>query len=287
MRPTPWARRFPLLTIFCLIVLAQAAEPTHDAANPSYDAANPSRDHKGAVAPSEVPAYPSPIELAISATGTRLYVVCEGTNEVVEIDPVANSVRRRVRVGQHPKSISLSTDGRFLYVANSWSDTVSVISVETLKVLRELPAGYEPNAALADAEGHFLYVANRMSNDVSVIDLARGVETKRLLAGRGAAYLSLAPDGRRIYCTHIYPQPAAFRTPPESEVTVIDTRRQIVVERERIVNAAGVFHVATADHGRLVIAAQLRPKNLIPLAHVEHGWVFGNSLSVFGPDWAK
>ncbi len=26
----------------------------------------------------------------------------------------------------------------------------------------------------------------------------------------------------------------------------------------------------------------MRPKNLIPLAHVEHGWVFGNSLSVFG-----
>ena len=66
-------------------------------------------------------------------------------------------------------------------------------------------------------------------------------------------------------------------------MTAIDTRRQIVVERERIVNAAGVFHVATADRGRLVIAAQLRPKNLIPLAHVEHGWVFGNSLSVFGP----
>src|SRR5206468_1816953 len=29
---------------------------------------------------------------------------------------------------------------------------------------------------------------------------------------------------------------------------------------------------------------QLRPKNLIPLAHVEHGWVFTNSLTVFGDD---
>jgi YVTN family beta-propeller protein len=213
-----------------------------------------------------------------------LYVVCEGTNEVIEVDPAAGSVLRRVRVGQHPKSISLSADGRFLYVANSWSDTVSVVGVEPLKVMRELPAGYEPNAAVADAEGRYLYVANRIGNDVSVIDLARGVETKRLLAGRGAAYLSLSPDGRRIYCTHIYPQPVAFRAPPESEVTVIDTQRQMVVERERLPNAAGIFHVAAADHGRLVIAAQLRPKNLIPLAHVEHGWVFGNSLAVFGAD---
>ena len=32
-----------------------------------------------------------------------------------------------------------------------------------------------------------------------------------------------------------------------------------------------------------MIAAELRPKNLIPLAHVEHGWVFGNSISIFGP----
>ena len=121
MRAIGWGKRFRLPTILCLIALAQAADPTHGRET--------------------VPAYPSPIELAISANGSRLYVVCEGTNEVVEIDPIANSVRRRVRVGQHPKSISLSSDGRFLYVANSWSDTVSVIGVETLKVLRELPGG--------------------------------------------------------------------------------------------------------------------------------------------------
>ena len=206
--------------------------------------------------------------MAMAADGSRLYVVCEGSGEVVEIDTAAGSVLRRVRVGQHPKSISLSADGRSLYVANSWSDTVSVISVAPLKVVRELAAGWEPNAAVADAEGRFLYVANRLGNNVSVIDLATGSETKRLLAGRGAAYLALSPDGLRIYCTHIYPQLGTFRTPPQSEVTVIDTRRQMVVEREPIANAAGTFHVATAHQGRLVIAAQLRPKNLIPLAHV-------------------
>jgi YVTN family beta-propeller protein len=36
--------------------------------------------------------------------------------------------------------------------------------------------------------------------------------------------------------------------------------------------------------GRLGVAAQLRPKNLIPLAHVEHGWAFGNSVTLFGAD---
>ena len=117
------------------------------------------------------PQYPSPIEIAVSAAGNRMYVVCEGTGEVVEVDLAAGAVTRRVRVGSHPKSIAFSADGRQLYVANSWSDTVSVIDTASLKVVKELAAGYEPNAAVADLEGRFLYVANRIGNDISVIDL--------------------------------------------------------------------------------------------------------------------
>jgi YVTN family beta-propeller protein len=57
-----------------------------------------------------------------------------------------------------------------------------------------------------------------------------------------------------------------------------------VVARRPLHNFAGVFHTALSTDGRLAIATQLRPKNLIPLAHVEHGWVFGNSIAVFGED---
>jgi DNA-binding beta-propeller fold protein YncE len=47
---------------------------------------------------------------------------------------------------------------------------------------------------------------------------------------------------------------------------------------------AGMFHVALSADGRMGVVAQMRPKNLVPLAHVEHGWVFGHSLTVFGAD---
>jgi YVTN family beta-propeller protein len=186
-----------------------------------------------------------------------------------------------------PKGLALSPDGTRLYVANSWSDSVSEIDTASLVVVRSLPAGFEPNAVLTDLPGRFLYVANRVSNDVSVVDLAAGVEVKRLVGGRGASYLALSPDGASIYCTHIYPDVGEFRAPPQSEITVIDTARQTVTDHYRLPNAAGVFHVAMSADGRLGMAAQLRPKNLIPLAHVEHGWVFGNSISVFGPDANK
>jgi YVTN family beta-propeller protein len=228
--------------------------------------------------------YPSPIELAISPDGGRLFILCEGTGEVAVYDITAHRVVERIPVGRVPKGLSLGPDGKRLYVANSWSDSVSEIDATSLKVVRTLPAGFEPNAAIADRDGRFLYVANRISNDVSVIDLATGVEVKRLAGGRGASYLAMSPDGSRIYCTHIYPEPRPFRTPPESEITVIDTARREVVERPRLRNVAGVFHTAVSADGKLGLVAQLRPKNLVPLAHVEHGWVMGNSLAVFGED---
>jgi YVTN family beta-propeller protein len=187
-------------------------------------------------------------------------------------------------VGRAPKGLSVANGGKRIYVANSWSDSVSEIDAASLTVLRTLPAGFEPNAVMTDRAGRFLYTANRISDDVSVVDLGNGQEVKRLAAGRGASYLAMSPDGSRIYCTHIYPLPGAFRSPPESEITVIDTSRQEVIERLRLHNVAGVFHTAISADGRLGLVAQLRPKDLIPLAHVEHGWVMGNSLAVFGDD---
>ena len=105
---------------------------------------------------------------------------------------------------------------------------------QTLKVVRTLPTGFEPTGIVCDRSGVTLYIANRLSSDISVIDLNSGQEIKRLLAGRGASYLALSADGKWIYGTHIYPNAGAFRTQPNSEITVIDTARQAVVERKRL-----------------------------------------------------
>jgi len=254
--------------LFALILAAGFANPV---ANQSSGQAEAER-------------FLSPIEMALSADGLRLFVVCEGSDELRVVDTRSGKLIARVSVGHQPRGISLSPDGHQIYVTNSWTDSVSVIDVTTLQVIATLPTGAEPTGVVVDRTGQTLYVANRLSDDISVIDLKSGQETKRLVAGRGASYLTLSPDGKFIYCTHIYPNPGAFRTQPNSEITVIDTARQVVVERKQLHNVAGVFHVALSADGRLGIAAQLRPKNLLPLAHVEHGWAFGDSLTLFGED---
>ena len=228
--------------------------------------------------------YLSPLEIASSPDGRLLYVVCQDSDEVRVVDVQSSKVIGHIAVGRMPRSIAISPDGRRLYITNASSDTVSVIDTTTLQLLQTLPTGPEPSGVVSDSTGTTLYVANRLSGDVSVINLKSGQEIKRLLAGRGASYLALSPDGKRIYCTHIYPNPGPFRSQPNSEITVIDTSRQIVVQRKPLHNVAGVFHVALSADGRLGVVAQLRPKNLIPLAHVEHGWAFGDSLTLFGTD---
>ncbi len=234
--------------------------------------------------PEEEPRYLSPTELAISSDGQRLYVVCERGDELLVIDTATSRVIKHIPVGHVPRGLGLSADGRQVYVANSSKDTVSVVDTEKLEVTAVLPTGFEPISVVADRKGETLYVANRLSNDISVIDLASGKEIKRLASGRGASYLAISGDGTQVFAAHIYPHIGQPRTTPESEITVIDTATRRVVDRKLLRNVAGVFHMALSSDGGLGFAAQLRPKNLIPLAHVEHGWAFGDSLAVFGKE---
>jgi YVTN family beta-propeller protein len=227
--------------------------------------------------------YPSPDDLALSPDGHRLYAVCSGTDELAVIDAAARSVIARVPAGRLPRGVAVAPDGARLYVTNSWSDSVTEIDAASFKVLRTFPAGFEPTGIAADAHGT-LYVANRISNDISLIDLKTGQDAKRLEAGRGASYVAASADGARVFVTHIYPNAARWRTEPESEITEIDAAHQVVQSRVPVRNAAGIFHVALSRDGRLGIAAEMRPKNLVPLAHVEHGWAIGNSVTLFGDD---
>jgi len=222
-------------------------------------------------APTPKQRYLSPLEMAITPDGRLLYVVCQDSDEVRVVEAASGKLIKAIPVGHVPRAIALSADAKALFITNAWSDTVSVIDTTTLAVVRTLPTGFEPSGVIFDSRANFLYVANRLSNDISVIDFKTGQETKRLLAGRGASYLSLSPDGKFIYCTHVYPNPGAFRSQPQSEITVIDTGTQTVVERKPLHNVAGAFHLTTSADGKLSVVAQLRPKNLIPLAHVQHG----------------
>jgi YVTN family beta-propeller protein len=243
--------------------------------------------------PADEQEYASPLEILLSPDGTRLYVLCQQSEDVRVLDTGSYEVIGTVAVGRVPRGMALSRAGDRLFVTNSWDDTVSVIDTRTLTVAATWPVGLEPSGVVEDAAGKHVFVANRISSDIAVLDARTGAEEKRLLAGRGASYLTLSPDGARVYATHIYPNLPPLRTglenrtPPESEITVIDARSSEVVDRIPLHSIAGVFHLAVSANGRLGVVAEFHPKNLVPLAHLEHGGAFAYTLTLFGADVGK
>ena len=231
--------------------------------------------------------YASPVEVLFSSDGKRLYVLCQESAQVRVLDAKSYEPVKNVVVGAVPRGFSLSPKGDRLLVANSWDDTISVIDTKTLEVTATWPVGAEPSSVVEDREDKHVFVANRISNDVAVLDAQTGLEEKRLAAGRGASYITASPDGSKLYVTHVYPNATAHRTAPASEITVIDAARAVVVDRIALPYVAHGFHVAFSADGRLGVAANMHPKNLVPLAHLEHGGAFADTLTLFGADVGK
>jgi len=224
--------------------------------------------------------YASPLELLMSPDGSLLYVLCEGTGDVRVLDTTTGRTLRTLPVGHDPRGFSFSPDGRRLYVTNSWDDTVTLIDTNSGQTIATWKAGWEPSSVAEDPAGKTLFVADRIGNNVTVLDAATGAIEDTLEAGRGASYMAMT--GRRLYVTHVYPNPGPYRTPPQSEITVIDPVTARVTGRIPLHSIAGAFHIAISRDGRLGVVAELHPKNLVPLAHVEHGWVFSDTLTIFG-----
>jgi YVTN family beta-propeller protein len=235
-------------------------------------------------------AYASPVEMLFSSDGSRLFVLCQGSDEVRVLNAATWAEIKRIPVGHIPRGFSFSPDGSRLYVANTWDDTVSVIDTPTLAVAAIWPVAAEPSSVATDRTGKRIFVANRISNDVAVLDAQTGTEEKRLAAGRGASYITPSPDGALLYVTHVYPNPSrestaiGNRSIPQSEITVIDPSRAVVADRIPLPSIAHGFHIAFSRDGRLGLLAELHPKNLVPLAHLEHSGAFADTLTLFGAD---
>src|ERR1039457_4250415 len=56
------------------------------------------------------PEYLTPVDIKISSDGKKLFVVCEGSNSLLAVDPQTRQIVARVTVGQKPRGLALSPD---------------------------------------------------------------------------------------------------------------------------------------------------------------------------------
>jgi len=74
-----------------------------------------------------------------SVDGTRVFVACNKSNELVEVDAENWSLVRRIPAGNGVYNLGVTPDGRLLVATNKRDGSVSIFEVATGKELARLP----------------------------------------------------------------------------------------------------------------------------------------------------
>ena len=146
-----------------------------------------------------------PAGLAISPDGTKLYVVLNFSNQLLEMDATTGKVLRLFDVGNVPYAVALVGDKAFV---SNWGgrrpDAHSITG----------PIGVDATVRVDPVR----FIANEGS--VSVIDLADGKTTQEIMTGLHSSGLALSPDKHYL----------AVANANSDSVTIIDTSSDKIAE---------------------------------------------------------
>jgi YVTN family beta-propeller protein len=172
----------------------------------------------------DIPACDMPHGVKVNHAGTRVYVSCMHSDEILEIDVGTLAILRRRPTGiGHtmgsnatgscaPTFVSVSPDDQRLYVACNTGSTLQVWDARSLSRIGELEVGHGAYNVEPSPDGKLVIVTNKKDQSVSLVDagtlkeLARIPTTKKVV--HGVAY---SPDGRLAYisCESIGADPGA------------------------------------------------------------------------------
>jgi DNA-binding beta-propeller fold protein YncE len=146
----------------------------------------------------KVPAGCSPVRLAITPGGERVFVTARNSNALLGFDTSkfaddpAHALLGSVPVGTSPVGVAVVNEGKLVFVTNSnrfakdrnARQTMTVIDATKVSegaaaVLGSVPAGSFPREFGVSPDRRTLFVANYNSSELEVIDLARLPLTKK------------------------------------------------------------------------------------------------------------
>jgi YVTN family beta-propeller protein len=115
------------------------------------------------VTPTYTPKY-QPKKIYLSQDGNMMYVSCQGTSEIVELDLRKDSVVARIPIQYGPWGEAISPDGSELWVVNYLSNQVQVIGTSTNNTLAVIDSiSQYPRAITFTPDGAYAFVACELS----------------------------------------------------------------------------------------------------------------------------
>jgi YVTN family beta-propeller protein len=171
-----------------------------------------------------LPACDMPHGVKVNHAGTRVYVSCMNSDEILEIDRQTFRIRRRHRTGAgmghatmgasgpvvhgsnttsppaqdcSPTFVSVSPDDRRLYVACNHGNTLQVLDAVSLELVREIPVGAGAYNVEPSADGRWVIVTNKKAQSVSLVDAQTLTEVAKIPTSKSLPHgVAYSPDGR-------------------------------------------------------------------------------------------
>jgi YVTN family beta-propeller protein len=188
----------------------------------------------------DIPACDMPHGVKVDHAGTRVFVSCMHSDEILQLDVATFAISRRAKTGDghtmaaapagpahhgpapplaagganecSPTFVSVSPDDKRLYVACNYGNSLQVWDAATLTRLKEIPVGKGAYNVEPSPDGTLLIVTNKKDQSASLIDAVRLREIARIPTSKkivhGVAY---SPDNRFAYisCESIGTDPGA------------------------------------------------------------------------------
>jgi DNA-binding beta-propeller fold protein YncE len=118
----------------------------------------------------------SPTWAQPSAGGASVFVACNKSNEIVEIDATTWTLRRRIPTGDGVYNLAVTRDGKLLVGTNKRGQSVSIIDVASGKELARVPTTRKVASGVAvSSDDRYAFVSiegvGSQPGTVDVIDL--------------------------------------------------------------------------------------------------------------------
>jgi len=174
----------------------------------------------------DIPACNMPHGVKVNRAGTRIYVSCMHSDEILQLDAGTFRVARRARTGEghfqaatgpshhgpaaplvggvarecSPTFVSVSPDDSRLYVACNYGNSLQVWDEATLTLIKEVPVGKGAYNAEPSPDGKLILVTNKKEQSVSLVDAVKLTEVARIRTSKKIVHgIAYSPDGRLAY----------------------------------------------------------------------------------------
>jgi YVTN family beta-propeller protein len=174
----------------------------------------------------DIPACDMPHGVKVNHAGTRVYVSCMHSDEILQLDVATFGIARRVRAGAghqtattgpahhgpsapaasaggtecSPTFVSVSPDDKRLYVACNNGNSLQVWDAATLTQIKEIPLGKGAYNVEPSPDGKLIVVTNKKDQSVSLVDAAGLKEIARIPTSKKVVHgVAFSPDNRLAY----------------------------------------------------------------------------------------